>query len=110
VKFYDFLLCLGSNVSISGNLPGFPWGARQFEEALRRVDGKVDRVAEVASQCSEGHMGSSKYGRIPPRKGWFDTRNELIIHIYIIYIYTIIYIYNIVFLSTGSAFCIHTGP
>lgn len=27
---------------------------RQFEEALRRVDGKVDRVAEVASQCSEG--------------------------------------------------------
>jgi len=28
--------------------------ARQFEEAIRRVDGKVDRVAAVASQCSEG--------------------------------------------------------
>jgi len=27
---------------------------RQFEEALRRMDGKVERVAEVVGQCSEG--------------------------------------------------------
>eukprot|EP00435_Cladocopium_sp_Y103_P015875 s2267_g3.t3 len=27
---------------------------RQFEEAIRRVDGKVDRFTAVASQCSEG--------------------------------------------------------
>lgn len=37
------------------NLRGSPRvDARQFEEAIRRVDGKVDRVAAVASQCSEG--------------------------------------------------------
>ena len=43
VNSYGFLFFLG-----------FQSDARQFEEAFRRVDSKVDRVAAVASQCSEG--------------------------------------------------------